>query len=385
MKPNLSLLLNPINVSNAFSDAQGDPTDVGTTGRADGTSVYAARRDHKHQIDTTELDARYVNVTGDTMTGDLTLPDLIMSGGDIYPTADSTTAIQINKADGSTNVLNVDTTNGRVGIGTTEPSRVLHVRNNSAGEAPIGIQNMHASGYAGFELLDTAGSSVSFVGFNNNTKEFRFNNTASGGYLDFMIGGASKVRVQNNGNVGIGTTAPAGLLDVYANSATDQMIRLWNAGGVAKMRFATADASEAKHQWTGTGGWVAEIGSKYNATADSQYLQFRVLGSSDANTEAGLAGATRMTILGSGNVGIGITAPLAKLHIDQATADAAIPVLSLDQADISDGFINYIGATAASAAGPISSWTAGNSIQGFVRVEINGAQYWMPYYDAPTS
>jgi len=33
------------------------------------------------------------------------------------PTSDSTTAIQINKADGTTNVLNVDTTNGRLGLG----------------------------------------------------------------------------------------------------------------------------------------------------------------------------------------------------------------------------------------------------------------------------
>jgi hypothetical protein len=41
----------------------------------------------------------------------------------LYPNADSTTAIQINKADGTTNVLNVDTTNVGVGIGavsTTE-------------------------------------------------------------------------------------------------------------------------------------------------------------------------------------------------------------------------------------------------------------------------
>ena len=36
----------------------------------------------------------------------------------IYPSADSTTAFGIFKADGTTNVLNVDTTNARVGIGT---------------------------------------------------------------------------------------------------------------------------------------------------------------------------------------------------------------------------------------------------------------------------
>ena len=72
-------------------------------------------------------------------------------------------------------------------------------------------------------------------------------------------------------------------------------------------------------------------------------------------------------------------------HFDQPTTTAAVPVLALDQADESEGFIDYLGTSAASATGPVSSWTTGNSIQGFVRVEINGAAYWMPYYDAPTS
>ena len=85
-----------------------------------------------------------------------------------------------------------------------------------------------------------------------------------------------------------------------------------------------------------------------------------------------------------GNFGVG-TVPAAKMHIDQPTSDAAIPVLALGQADLSEGFVDYLGTSAASAVGPISSWTTGNTIQGFVRVEINGAAYWMPYYDAPTS
>ena len=56
---------------------------------------------------------------------DQTVPQIISNGapyfsggiktGLIYPNTDSTTALQINKADGLTNVLNVDTTNGRVG------------------------------------------------------------------------------------------------------------------------------------------------------------------------------------------------------------------------------------------------------------------------------
>src|SRR3990167_9508900 len=47
--------------------------------------------------------------------------------------ADSTTAIQFNKADLTTNVLNIDTTNGRVGIGTTGPGYKLDVNAGSDG------------------------------------------------------------------------------------------------------------------------------------------------------------------------------------------------------------------------------------------------------------
>lgn len=45
-----------------------------------------------------------------------------------------------------------------------------------------------------------------------------------------------------------------------------------------------------------------------------------------------------------GNVGIGIAAPLAKLHIDQTSTTAAIPVLTLDQGDDDQDMIEFIGA-----------------------------------------
>ena len=65
-----------------------------------------------------------------------------LTGGVFFPTADSTTAIQFNKADGTTNVLTVDTTNSRVGIGTTTPSTALHVIGNiTAGDFLIGSGN----------------------------------------------------------------------------------------------------------------------------------------------------------------------------------------------------------------------------------------------------
>jgi hypothetical protein len=45
----------------------------------------------------------------------------------IYPASDSTTAIQIDKANGTSNVVDIDTTNGRVGIGSTAPVEKLDV------------------------------------------------------------------------------------------------------------------------------------------------------------------------------------------------------------------------------------------------------------------
>jgi len=51
--------------------------------------------------------------------------------GVIYPSINSTTAVQINRADGTTNVFNVDTINNRVGIGTTTPGAKLHISDSS--------------------------------------------------------------------------------------------------------------------------------------------------------------------------------------------------------------------------------------------------------------
>jgi len=150
--------------------------------------------------------------------------------------------------------------------------------------------------------------------------------------------------------------------------------------------------TETMHNVYYSGGWKSYGGGPGSSmlyaggSSSDAYIAFSL--SADAQATAAGAAITiseAMRILKDGNVGIGTTAPGAKCHIDQSSTSGAIPVLSLDQADISDGFINFIGTSAASADGPISTWTTGNSIQGFRRIEVNGAQVWAPYYDAPTS
>lgn len=51
---------------------------------------------------------------------------LVAANVQIYPTSDTTTAVRFQKADGTTNVMTIDSSNSRVGIGTT-PTAKLHL------------------------------------------------------------------------------------------------------------------------------------------------------------------------------------------------------------------------------------------------------------------
>jgi len=88
---------------------------------------------------------------------DQTTPQTVVSGVPIfnvglktpliYPLADSTSAIKINKADGTTNILSIDSTNSRIGIGTTTPDTKLQVVGNiKVGDDNTNYTNIGATG-----------------------------------------------------------------------------------------------------------------------------------------------------------------------------------------------------------------------------------------------
>jgi hypothetical protein len=100
---------------------------------------------------------------------------------------------------------------GKVGMGIgpwpPAPFDTLHVRFNSTGGGFTGyaVQNtaLSASAYSGMLFYDHTGALVQFQGFNNSTHEYRINNIASGGSINFMVGGASRFLVASNGNISI--------------------------------------------------------------------------------------------------------------------------------------------------------------------------------------
>ena len=104
-------------------------------------------------------------------------------------------------------------TGGKVGINTSTPLDVIHARfTNTVGSMTgLAVQNLGntATSYSGMLFYDHTGALGQFQGFNNVTHEYRINNVASNGSINFMLGGTSRFLVTAAGDVGIGTTTPA--------------------------------------------------------------------------------------------------------------------------------------------------------------------------------
>ncbi|HJZ78109.1 MAG TPA: hypothetical protein VKE51_40560 [Vicinamibacterales bacterium] len=100
-----------------------------------------------------------------------------------------------------------------IGVGTTTPVDSVHVAFTDSVGAFTGyaVQNRanSATAYSGMLFYDQFGALGQFQGFNNVTHEYRINNIASGGSINFMIGSSSKFLVTNTGNIGIGVTPAA--------------------------------------------------------------------------------------------------------------------------------------------------------------------------------
>jgi hypothetical protein len=121
-------------------------------------------------------------------------------------------------------------------------------------------------------------------------------------------------------------------------------------------------------QW----GQGADFSSIYQSSSDKLFFAYGNTATTDPF----------MVADSNGNVIFGGTTPVAQVHVDQNDSAAALPVLALNQGDIDDTFINFIGTSAANGTRSISSDTTEDSTKfGAVRVEINGVTKWVRVYD----
>jgi len=180
---------------------------------------------------------------------------------------------------------------GNVGIGTTNPISQLHV-------GGTGLQRILVSStdnQAGIEFRsDGTGNSILYSP--TGSDDLRYFN------------GGDRVTFAADGNVGIGTTTPGAKLEVRAGSEGQlspvEAIRIWGAN-------TPTNANSAQDlKWDFAAAGSAGIRS-YRGVSWDTYLQFltNVITQESDNPQV------RMHINHNGNVGIGTTAPGAKLEV----------------------------------------------------------------------
>ena len=195
-----------------------------------------------------------------------------------------------------TNIHNTNT--GNVGIGTTTPTAKLDVR--------------------GGMLVDSSSGSLR-IGYPSSANQWHFNTIGGGANLQLWENAAGAIRMYfaAGGNIGIGTTAPAARLDIlggnWDTASTEGDLRIGNATYRLKIGVATGGAG-AGHTTIAAQGGVNALSLGAGTTLDTQRT---------------------LTILGTGNVGIGTTAPAAKLDVN---GTARVKVLEITGADLAEKF-----------------------------------------------
>ena len=134
----------------------------------------------------------------------------------VQPGTTNVLAKYVNSADVGPSA--VHEVGGKVGVGTTTPTDFLHVRftNTGGGLTGLAVQNLGntATSYSGMLFFDQFGALGQFQGFSNGTHEYRINNIASNGAINFMLGGASRLKIEQT----IGTVS--GPVDFLTGAAS---------------------------------------------------------------------------------------------------------------------------------------------------------------------
>jgi hypothetical protein len=264
-------------------------------------------------------------ITGTTITatGDVTIADKIIHSGDTntairFPAADTVT---IETA--GTERVRVDSS-GNVGLGTSSPNEKLEVAAASDG----GIRLSDRTNAARFCAITQSVARL--------TLSADPNAAVGASYINFLVDGAERARIDASGNVGIGTSAPA------------QILHVQGSGAAARIDNSDAGANVYGDILSETGG-LFTLRSRGGAATH---------GSIDFRTWNGTDDLSRMRIDSSGNVGIGNNAPITPLHVTGATVTTGVvyknqPAESVESAaatltiaELLTGIIQYTGAMA---------------------------------------
>jgi len=213
-----------------------------------------------------------------------------------------------------TSNLFVDTQTGNIGIGTTSPTKILHL---AAGTNPQILVEDTGDANRSEIRFKTATTDWCLGQHGGDTGKFKIAN-------DTTVGSGSLVTIDQSGNVGIGTSSPLNLLHLSSDNTS------LDASGSATFD----EYSLIIHNTRGSVSNNTELGLCFNHYDTSYPSSSRTPGAAitheridswskgklhfktkSGNTEAASCD-TRMTIDAGGNVGIGTNSPMTTgLHI----------------------------------------------------------------------
>ena len=218
--------------------------------------------------------------------------------------------------------------NGSVGIGTTSPSGKLAVEGSGGGGVDVLFKN--SGGNLRLNLIAEAssadinfGDNASYVG----NGRIRYDNSTND--LSFMTNGGERLRITAAGNVGIGTTTPGAKLHVLESSgegnpaiSPGEILRLQrnSASNSTAGIFIIGGTQATNYIFLGSANGYSAGGTlTYNNASDFLTL--------------GTAGAEKLRITSTGNVGIGTTTPWGKLSITGSGTGTGLAFAVADSAN----------------------------------------------------
>jgi len=172
---------------------------------------------------------------------------------------------------------------GNVGIGTTSPAEKLHVY--GTGNQIIKIEN--------------SGTYLMYLGLVSNEGYIGSSNATP---LTFYTNNVSRMYITTGGNVGIGTTSPAAKLHTVGE-------------GIVDIVQSSNTVSYTQYYTSSTGASSTSDGLTVGLNGLDGYVFLREA----ANLILGTSDTERLRITAAGNVGIGTTSPQDKLTVKGAT------------------------------------------------------------------